>query len=560
MNFISLIGCSLLISSLAVPSFSLSNNSNNFIELANGDFSLKDVGSVTDELSRFGYDLTDYELGLKGDTPFTILENGESVYLYIFNSNGFLDFNKISFGYYEGDLKNFSYDSLSYVEKDINLVSFDKNHQFGKFLINDIAPNLYSDHVYLVREIYQEENKENSEFIQGIGLIYQYNSKNSEIKIINEETINVTNKLVAYEVYPYNESLNSVEKIYQRNYVAFSTDKKMDDLLKVKLKYNGYYYGGYTDIALDFTHFTQQGDIMFYNFADKLENKDVRNHILEDWYYNEFNRFEDKVVDIEDEYVSVNFTIDNGWWNMDKVSSNFTYNTIEKTTELDPELVINEDIFNYDYVVTFDAHPVDVFATTSSSNSWIFWEEINSSSNIFVGVTCPEFQTHVLYESYLKWTEDEKNQFKEIIGLSSSNTDEDVYQQLVDNGYGYSTYNSNTYLTKDILNNLVSNDIIEFSNNAMLEVEDLTLLQFTYVVNNEVKEAIVIDTYTDSSGGNQFQDNNAPIINGWNNFIDSVGDFFTNGFGQAITIIVALIVIIMLIKLIISIIKLFKKK
>ena len=560
MNFISLIGCSLLISSLAVPSFLLSNNSNNFIELANGDFSLKDVGSVTDELSRFGYDLTDYELGLKGDTPFTILENGESVYLYIFNSNGFLDFNKISFGYYEGDLKNFSYDSLSYVEKDINLVSFDKNHQFGKFLINDIAPNLYSDHVYLVREIYQEENKENSEFIQGIGLIYQYNSKNSEIKIINEETINVTNKLVAYEVYPYNESLNSVEKIYQRNYVAFSTDKKMDDLLKVKLKYNGYYYGGYTDIALDFTHFTQQGDIMFYNFADKLENKDVRNHILEDWYYNEFNRFEDKVVDIEDEYVSVNFTIDNGWWNMDKVSSNFTYNTIEKTSELDPELVINEDIFNYDYVVTFESHPVDVFATTSSSNSWIFWEEINSSSNIFVGVTCPEFQLHVLYESYLQWAEDEKNQFKEIIGLSSSSTDEDVYKQLVDNGYGYSTYNSNTYLTKDILNNLVSNDIIEFSNNAMLEVEDLTLLQFTYVINNEVKEAIVIDTYTDSSGGNQFQDNNAPIINGWNNFIDSVGDFFTNGFGQAITIIVALIVIIMLIKFIISIIKLFKKK
>ena len=147
MNFVSLIGCSLLISCLAIPSFSLSNNSNNFIELANGDFSLKDVGSVTDELSRFGYDLTDYELGLKGDTPFTILENGESVYLYIFNSNGFLDFNKISFGYYEGDLKNFSYDSLSYVEKDINLVSFDKNHQFGKFLINDIAPNLYSDHV-----------------------------------------------------------------------------------------------------------------------------------------------------------------------------------------------------------------------------------------------------------------------------------------------------------------------------------------------------------------------------------------------------------------------------
>lgn len=560
MNFFSLIGCSLLISSLAVPSFSLSNNSNNFIELANGDFSLKDVGSVTEELTRFGYDLSDYELGLKGDTPFTILENGENVYLYIFKSNGFLDFNKISFGYYEGDLKNFSYDSLSYVEKDINLVSFDKNHQFGKFLINDIAPNLYSDHVYLVREIYQEENKENSEFIQGIGLIYQYNSKNSEIKIINEETINVTNKLVAYEVYPYNESLNSVEKIYQRNYVAFSTDKKMDDLLKVKLKYNGYYYGGYTDIALDFTHFTQQGDIMFYNFADKLENKDVRNHILEDWYYNEFNRFEDKVVDIEDEYVSVNFTIDNGWWNMDKVNSNFTYNTIEKTTELDPELVINEDIFNYDYVVTFDSHPVDVFATTSSSNSWIFWEEINSSSNIFVGVTCPEFQMHVLYDSYLKWPEDEKNQFKEMIGLSSSSTDEDVYQQLVDNGYGYSTYNSNTYLTKDILNNLDSNDIIEFSNNAMLEVENLTLLQFTYVVNNEVKEAIVIDTYTDSSGGNQFQDNDAPIINGWNNFIDSVGDFFTNGFGQAITIIVALIVIIMLIKFIISIIKLFKKK
>ena len=560
MNFVSLIGCSLLISSLAVPSFSLGNNSNNFIELGNGDFSLKDVGSVTEELTRFGYDLSDYELGLKGDTPFTILENGENVYLYIFNSNGFLDFNKISFGYYEGDLKNFSYDSLSYVEKDINLVSFDKNHQFGKFLISDIAPNLYSDHVYLVREIYQEENKENSEFIQGIGLIYQYNSKNSEIKIINEETINVTNKLVAYEVYPYNESLNSVEKIYQRNYVAFSTDKKMDDLLKVKLKYNGYYYGGYTDIALDFTHFTQQGDIMFYNFADKLENKDVRNHILEDWYYNEFNRFEDKVVDIEDEYVSVNFTIDNGWWNMDKVSSNFTYNTIEKTTELDPELVINEDIFNYDYVVTFESHPVDVFATTSSSNSWIFWEEINSSSNIFVGVTCPEFQTHVLYESYLQWAEDEKNQFKEIIGLSSSSTDEDVYKQLVDNGYGYSTYNSNTYLTKNILNNLVSNDIIEFSNNAMLEVEDLTLLQFTYVVNNEVKEAIVIDFYTDSSGGNQFQDNDAPIINGWNNFIDSVGDFFTNGFGQAITIIVALIVIIMLIKFIISIIKLFKKK
>ena len=195
----------------------LSNDdlSSPFIQLENGDFALKDRGSVTDELTRYGIDVIDYQMGLKGNSSLMVAESDYGVYLYIFNENGFLDYDKCSFGYYSGDLINFNYDSLQYYEKDITLVSFDETHKIGKFMINDIASDISTDHIYLIREIYQESNKSESEFVQGIGLVYQYDSETSLSKVTSEETIKVTNKLVGYEVYPYKEG--DVDKVYQRN-------------------------------------------------------------------------------------------------------------------------------------------------------------------------------------------------------------------------------------------------------------------------------------------------------------------------------------------------------
>ncbi len=541
----------------------LSNDdlSSPFIQLENGDFALKDRGSVTDELTRYGIDVIDYQMGLKGNSSLMVAESDSGVYLYIFNENGFLDYDKCSFGYYSGDLINFNYDSLQYYEKDITLVSFDETHKIGKFLINDIASDISTDHIYLIREIYQESNKSESEFVQGIGLVYQYDSETSLSKITSEETIKVINKLVGYEVYPYKEG--DVDKVYQRNYVAFSTEKKMEDLLKVKLKYDGYYYGGYTDINFNYNEDYWSGLSGFKNFAEDLENKDILNHMDKSTLKKQ-DEFKDKVTEIEDEIVSFSVTYDNERWfyfNKKDVNESFTYSTIENTSELNQDNLINKDILNYDYIVTFDAHPVNCVAVLKNTGAW-FWENTSSLSNIFVGMGSTTFwNSDAMVEAWFDNLKDNE----EFLKLWKEETGKDVFTLEDFRAYFQSIANDNyifadSFTTNDI-QGYIDSGKLKYSDysRSMLEVENLTLLEFTYLEDGEEKKAVAVDTYTDSSGGNQINDNDVTFPE-WDEFVENFKNFFSNDnpIVIAVKVILGVLCGLFIIWVVVKLINLFK--
>lgn len=562
MNILNLIGVSLL--SCNLVSFSLfKTNESKFCEMDNGDFSLNGNGSITDELSKYKIDKFDYLTGVKGDTPLTIAEADDSLYIYLFNNNGYLDFDTVSFGYYNGDLKDFNYNNLEYTEKSLTLVSFDETHKFGKFLINDVAPNKTSDHVYLIREVYNFANKQSTNFIQGIGMVYQYDHETDLVKVTTEETIRITNKLVSYELYPSNSIVNGKERVHQRNYVAFSTERKIEDLIQVKLKYDGFYYSGYTNIPLNFSGSKWDGTEAFKNYAQALSGYDINKQMDKSYPYIETDKFENKVVDVNKNKINVNVNYDNFWFWQKDYNGSFTYDCIEKTTDLDTTKIINQDILNYDYIVTFDSHEVDVLSFFNEHG--FFNNKLSSVGNLFVGISANNVVSiNSAKQIIASMNESDKNELKNYYGLDSSATDEDIINKAIElNEFDadYTLLYNREFNSSDV-NKLLSDKTLYFSKNKLLEVENLSLLEFTYMVDNLPVRAIVVDSYNDVKGGNQIGDNTvngqSPIEEFFQDAVEWLSDL-SNPLVQFVNIILILIVILVVIKIITMFVNLFKK-
>ncbi len=459
----------------------------NFIKMANGDYSITGAGSVTDEIVSYGIDTFSYQLGMKENKALMIAEGERNIYLYIYDKTGYKDYDKVSISSYYGDpLKRPTLESnaLKWEEMNIELVSYDSTSKLQKYLIEDLSFLEDTYHSIYVREIYNYSNRKEKSFIFSVGFVYQYNPATKKSKIDTEEIIRVTDKKVAYEVYPQN--VGTFDYIWQRNYVAFSTDKKMEDLIEVKLKYDGFDYSAYTDIELNMMSNGWDGKMLIQNFSQALTNKNVYKHVLKNKYFQKGKTYKDNQISIKNEDIHLSYS--NGFW-WGKTTGEWSYNTIEKTEVLRENKASLSDasILNYDYVVSFDNRQVDCF-TFGTYHNKILWEEWKTVGGITVGARSKVGSD---FKYSMTWNPFETPDF----------TKEDITSQVI-------------------------NENVTPTENLMLEVENLTLLEFHYMENGEVKHAIAVDTYTNTEGGSQFTDNS--VSSAWDNFWGAVNSFFSN--------------------------------
>ncbi len=502
-----------LVVSLTILSIKVSANDDVYISMKNGDFSISGFGSVTEELNSYGIDTFSYQLGIKEDKALMMSEGDRNIYIYIYNKNGYSDYDKVSLSSYYGDSSKrptLNSKDLQWQEFDIMLVSYDSTKRIQKYLIKELSFLNDSYHSIYVREIYNHSKRDQISYVFGIGFVYQYNPNTKQSKVDTEEIIRVTNKKVAYEIYPQVDG--DIDYIWQRNYVAFSTDKKMDDLFEVKLKFNGYDYSAYTDIELNFYSNMFDLKLGVQDFSKALTNKNVIAHVDKNRFFEKGKIYKDKQISIKNEEINLSYS--NGFW-WSKKTGNWNYRTIEKTSTLKENNVSLSDtsILNYDYVLSFDNRKVDCLSFVTSHFK-VVWTENKSVGGILVGVRDKKTDNDINY--FEAWNPFSAPSFKK----------ESITKQVIQD---------NTKIT----------------DNQMLEVEDLTLLEFHYMDNGEVKHAIAVDSYNDSLGGGQFTDNSTktPL----DNFFKMLGNFFHSSvFERIVKIVVigfvALVIIILIIK------------
>lgn len=502
----------LVVLSLSILCIKVSANDDVYISMKNGDFSISGFGSVTEELNSYGIDVFSYQLGVKEDKALMMSEGDRNIYLYIYSKNGYSDYDKVSLSSYYGDSAKrptLNSKDLQWEEFDIMLVSYDSAKCLQKYLIKELSFLSNTYHSIYVREIYNHSKRDQSSFIFSIGFVYQYNPNTKQSKVDTEETIKVTNKKVAYELYPQAEG--DIDYIWQRNYVAFSTDKKMDDLFEVKLKFNGFDYSAYTDIELNSSSNEWDLKKAIQDFSDVLTNKNVYSHVDKTRYFEKGTIYENEQISVKNEEIDLSYS--NGFW-WSKKTGNWNYKTIEKTSVLKENNVSLSDssILNYDYVLSFDNRKVDCF-TFGTGHYKVLWNEYHSIGGVMVGVR--------------------------------SKNGGDVSYSITMNPFATPNF------TADKITNEVIKESVDITNNRMLEVEDLTLLEFHYMDNGEVKHAIAVDTYNDSLGGSQFTDNTTktPL----DNFFKVLGNFFQSSvFERIVKIVVLCVVVAVMISVIIS--------
>lgn len=502
----------LLVLSLSILCVKVSANDDVYISMKNGDFSMSGYGSVTEELTSYGIDVFSYQLGTKEDKALMMSEGDRNIYIYIYNKNGYSDYDKVSLSSYYGDSAKrptLNSKDLQWQEFDIMLVSYDSTKHLQKYLVKELSFLNDTYHSIYVREIYNHSKRDQSSYVFGIGFVYQYNPNLKQSKVDTEETIKVTNKKVAYELYPQVDG--QIDYIWQRNYVAFSTDKKMDDLFEVKLKFNGFDYSAYTDIELNSSSNEWDLKKAIQDFAKVLTNKNVYSHVDKTRFFEKGTIYKDKQISVKNEEINLSYS--NGFW-WSKKTGNWNYKTIEKTKILKENNVSLSDssILNYDYVLSFDNRKVDCF-TFGTGHYKVLWNEYKSVGGIMVGM------------------------------LSKKSGDVDY--RITMNPFATPSFKKES-ITKSVIK-----DSTVITNNRMLEVEDLTLLEFHYMDNGEVKHAIAVDTYNDSLGGSQFTDNTTktPL----DNFFKTLGNFFHSSvFERIVKIVVigvaAIIMIVAIIK------------
>jgi len=439
--------------SMTAPSFSVATAAETgFVEMENGDYSFNGIGSVTQELTDYGFDLFYYQFGFLENKALMMAESEDgAIYLYVYNKDGYLGYDTVSISTYFGPMGDFNRETVSYVEQPLSLVSFDSTLMLSKYEVMGLTYIPDTDHVIIVREIYNAENRSDDDFIFAVGFMYQYNAITHQSKVTTEEMVVVTDKMVAYQLYPQADE-NEIDSIYQRNYVAFSTDKEMDDLLEVKLKFDGFEYAAYTDIPLEHSASWFSGHAFTQEFATKLQNKDIYAHILPSMAYAGGRQYTDEQKTITKQNIALEY--ENGtWWG--HTSGSWTFNTIMSTDEL--EATSSKDVSDYEWVVSFDNRIVGC-STFMFNNPFIGL--YRSEGNIMVG-TDPA--NDIAY-----------------LNQSAYNDSTEAMQAKLDE-----------YFTPANRANM------------MLEVEDLTLLEFRFIDNGTEKTAIAVDTYTDTSGGHQ---------------------------------------------------------
>ena len=473
--------------------------------MSNGDYSLKGYGSVSDELENSGkYNLDDYKLGLKNNNQLLLVSESEDhmyLYAYFTNQDDLFRYDKVSMKVWEADEGETLADYNSstdgtWVDLRLTPVSFDETKTLVKYKIEDLYVNNDLDHMYIFREIYDESNKNNYDYILKAGLIYNYSASRDFISVCSEETVSIKNKLVGYQIMPYTTS-DETQKLYQRSFVGFSiddvpNDENIDDLIDVTLSYKANYYGGYTDIPMNYN---AEGTLGFwwnlaYDFDSVVGQSNLYKHMDKSVLYKEYS--DDVVKTISHDPIKITYhENDNGGWfgqqwnQVDFTNSgdDLTYDAIESIDNIDDEILNrNIDLKKCDRFISFDNRAIGCGSFMNHFDSG-FYGYTRSIGNMFVGVTPVNSGLPVVSES-------------------------SVTSEMAESEFTFGNAN-NDY------------------ENMLLHAEDVTILNLTY--KNELgleRNVLAVDSYNDSVGQVDIKDDSTS--SDWNDFIGNVKDWFSN--------------------------------
>ena len=501
----------ILPSLVGLNSFNVRQNSNTvtYNVMENGDYSLSGYGSVTDELEKSGkFNLDDYKLGKKNNNQLLFVsESDESMYLYAYfvNPDDLFRYDKVSMKIWDAEagetLADYN-DSTDGVWADLNLtpVSFDETKTLCKYKIEDLYVNNDVDHMYIFREIYDESNKNSYDYILKAGLIYNYSSSRDFISVVNEETVSIKNKLVGYQLMPYTFSEGN-QGLFQRSFVGFSIEdtpngENIEDLVDVTLSYDATYYGGYTDIPLNYK---LEGSFGFeWNKALDIDEKvgqyDLYRHMDKSVLYKEYE--EQVVKTISHEPIKVSYSEhDNSWFGIQYNEVNFsnsgddlTYDAIESIDSIDDEILNrNTNLKNCDWFVSFDNREIGCGAYFNGFDIGVY-KTIYSIGNIFAGVTLKD-------------------------EISPTTSESVITHDLAVKDFSFGNKN-NEY------------------DNMLLHAEDVSILKLTYVNDLGVeRNVLAIDSYNDSVGQVEIKDDSTS--SDWDNFVNNIQERF-NDLGNGI--------------------------
>lgn len=515
----------ILPSLVGVNSFNVRQNSNTvtYNVMENGDYSLSGYGSVTDELEKSGkFNLDDYKLGKKNNNQLLFVsESDESMYLYAYfvNPDDLFRYDKVSMKIWDAEagetLADYN-DSTDGVWADLNLtpVSFDETKTLCKYKIEDLYVNNDVDHMYIFREIYDESNKNSYDYILKAGLIYNYSSSRDFISVVNEETVSIKNKLVGYQLMPYTFGGGN-QGLFQRSFVGFSIEdtpngESIEDLVDVTLSYDATYYGGYTDIPLNYK---LEGSFGFeWNKALDIDEKvgqyDLYRHMDKSVLYKEYE--EQVVKTISHEPIKVSYSEhDNSWFGIQYNEVNFsnsgddlTYDAIESIDSIDDEILNrNTSLKNCDWFVSFDNREIGCGAYFNGFDIGVY-KTIYSIGNIFAGVTLKD----------------------EISPTTSEST---ITHDLAVQDFSFGNKN-NEY------------------DNMLLHAEDVSILKLTYVNDLGVeRNVLAIDSYNDSVGQvDIIDDSTKSERDRFNEWIGNVFSEIGNGLSSARDVLKWILVVI----------------
>lgn len=486
--------------------------------MKNGDHSLEGFGSVTAELEELfekegkGRTVRDYKVGIKRNNEVLYCSESESeIYFYCYFSKpeDFRRYDSISLSTYSGPVADwadiYNNNQLEWRDFSITSVSYDETKTLVKYKVNDLYINKDIDHVYLFRQIYSRAHKDEINYVLKVGALYEYNAERDYTSWTSEETVTIKNKVVAYQLYPFTDlkhEENTYSTIFQRLYTGFSItdvpgEEEILNLIDVTLQYKPTYYGGYTDIPLNY-YSPEVGALFSWNcakeFDEAIGDVDLYDHLEKSICYREYEEpIKQKTVEhevIEVTYEEFDFEAFHGGIKFNPVKfateeNTLRYDTIESKEQVDQSILEkNPELKKCDWFVSFENRPIGAMSHFQTSR-WdgAYYSEVRSKGNIFVGVD----QSSEFQNGFTEWW----------IGTTVPE------------------------ITKSYCDSNIKFDESSEHKGMMIKADDVSIINLTYKTETGAHRAIAVDTYDDVIGQIPIQDDStaSDFEKWWDSFV-----------------------------------------
>jgi len=476
-------------------------SSSTYYKMVNGDYSLGGVGSVTEELTQSGFDFnsvisrTHYEV-------VAVAEKDSSLYIYV--AAPLLDYSGVrmthaSIAVQESDSGEIDIDdqsALLFARYELRLSSYDASQTYFKYqVMSDKIISSKSNRVYTVRQIEHYDFANDKTDVYPVSTSYAFSDDSSKAVVRSEDYYDISKKVVKYELLDNGYSHDNFRnQIIQKNYCLFSFSDNADisKITRIALSYDYQFFGGRTSVPFVNEKASDLYNIdLKKNIADKGTNSYSSSVISGNYTIVEEGQTE--IVSKPDWLDPVTLFPDPFKWLLG-TSTKKTYKNITDISAEDASNWQNWDfIKDYQYLVWFNDTPFNV-GGHYATKYWIM------PSVSYQGIIIP---------GHWGYNPDTSSDY--VVGCPSSWLTGDFNTPL---SYFGETGSGQAFTPA--------------SGASPIHVTDLTLLQFWYVSNaGELKDKIIVDDYTDSTGGQQIIAP-VPIPNNWDKFVSWLKSILDN--------------------------------